>query len=105
MQLVVATASGAPTRSAKAASKAATRGPCETQPEATASATAAPSASVERRAGERDLHQDAFASGDVGELALGAPPVDQPREALEQPDLGLEAQALARGVRVGQAAR
>ena len=41
-----ATASGAPTRSAKAASNAATRGPWETQPEATASATAAPSASV-----------------------------------------------------------
>ena len=43
MQLVVATASAAPTRAANACSNARTRGPCETQPEAIASATAAPS--------------------------------------------------------------
>src|SRR5690349_13162009 len=41
VQLVVATASGAPTRAAKASSKALTRGPCDTQPEAITSATAA----------------------------------------------------------------
>src|SRR3954454_17793674 len=46
VQFVVATAYGAPTREANASSKARTRGPCETQPEATASATAAPSAAV-----------------------------------------------------------
>jgi hypothetical protein len=43
VQFVVATASGAPTRSAKAASNSRTRGPWDTQPVAIVAATAAPS--------------------------------------------------------------
>jgi hypothetical protein len=43
VQLLTATASAAPTRSAKAVSNSRTRGPCDTQPEAITWATASPS--------------------------------------------------------------
>ena len=43
VQFVVATASGAPTRAAKAASNSRTRGPWATQPVAMVAATASPS--------------------------------------------------------------
>ena len=108
MQFVVATASRAPTRSAKAASNSRTRGPWETQPVAIDVGDRRALVAAQVRTGERDLHQAARASAAIGCVggagALGAPPLDEAGEAFLEVDLGLEAELLARGARVGQPA-
>ena len=93
VQLVVATASGAPTRSAKARSNSCTRGPWVSQPEAITSATASASPPPNHGRGERDLHQPA--SGAATTAGSGVAPdlvarhqLDEPRQALLEADLG-----------------
>src|ERR1700710_630381 len=82
VQLVVATASAAPTRAAKAISNSRTFGPWETHPEAMTSPTSAPSRPV--RYGL--ANGICIGSGGARERgvggALGAPPLDEPAQAL-----------------------
>src|SRR4051812_39905067 len=103
VQLVVATASAAPTRSAKACSNSRTFGPCETQPDAITAATSSPSRPV--RCGLANGICMALRSQRGRGDALCAPPVDESPQPVFEPDLGLEAQLLASQRRVGQAAR
>src|SRR5579875_2601494 len=88
VQLVVATASRAPTRAANASSNARTRGPWEIQPEAIAAPTAA-----------RDDPQSRTALS-----TLHPPPVDQRSQPGLQSDPCLEPEPLAGKVRVGEPA-
>ena len=66
-------------------------------------------AAVEVRTRERDLHHDGLRERADGlEAPVGAvlrPPLDEPGEALLEADLGLEAELLAGGGRVGEPAR
>src|SRR5450755_1120488 len=106
VQLVVATASGAPTRSANASSNARTRGPCDTQPEAITSATAA--ASPPGKQGSANGTCMTTLGGNGGDvrqgqfLLLSLPPLHEPAQAVFKADSRLEAQAFASEAGVGQ---
>src|SRR5450755_1513310 len=107
VQLVVATASGAPTRSENASSNAWTRGPWDTQPEAMTSATAAasPPGRWGRANGTCITSRGDGRDGRRHHVLLSLPPLHEAAKAVFEGDLGLEAEALARECCVGQPPR
>src|SRR5689334_4384097 len=91
----------APTTAATAVSNSATRGPCATQPDATAAAAGTDSSG--RRNGFITGIMRVVSSRFTRGCAFRPPPLDEAAEALFEADRGLEAEQLACSRRVGEA--